>query len=513
MSPHVLNPSDDESQGSSTGNGASRHNMIDDRPQHSYRSMLQRHDDDELHHLVCVGFGPASLAIGVALHDALDAADGTLRTHAPKVRFLERQSSFHWHAGMLLPGAKMQISFMKDLATMRNPRSEFTFINYLHQKGRLVQFSNLGTFLPLRIEYEDYLKWCAAWFDDVVDYGHTVQSVQVGGTNARSGAAEHFVVTSMDDATGRTTSIKTKHVVIATGGRPNIPKSLPVHHPRIIHSSQYATSIDTMFPSGKQPRSVAVIGAGQSAAEVFNNIPDRFPGTRVKLLIRGATLRPSDDSPFVNEVFNPDRVDDIYAQDPKVRARAIALDKATNYSVVRLELLEHIYSMLYSYQIQYQSENDWPQQIIPHCNVSGATDTDIDGEPALRLEIEDSSAIYKPSHPSHHETLDVDLVVVASGYQRNAHEDILRPVRHLMSGGDDTAKLWTVARDYSLEFEHGRVSPDAGIWLQGCNETTHGLSDSLLSILANRGGEIVHSIFGQLSALNDTADRKIAHRL
>jgi L-ornithine N5-oxygenase len=32
--------------------------------------------------------------------------------------------------------------------------------------------------------------------------------------------------------------------------------------------------------------------------------------------------------------------------------------------------------------------------------------------------------------------------------------------------------------------------------LQGCNEKTHGLSDSLLSILAVRGGEMVESIFG-----------------
>jgi L-ornithine N5-oxygenase len=34
--------------------------------------------------------------------------------------------------------------------------------------------------------------------------------------------------------------------------------------------------------------------------------------------------------------------------------------------------------------------------------------------------------------------------------------------------------------------------------LQGCNESTHGLSDTLLSILATRGGEMVNSIFGPL---------------
>ena len=121
-------------------------------------SHLQRYPDNEVQDLVCVGFGPASLAIAVALHDALDKGELALGTSTPKVRFLERQQQFAWHAGMLLPGAKMQITFIKDMATLRNPRSEFTFLNYLHENNRLVSFTNLGTFLPHRIEYEDYMR-------------------------------------------------------------------------------------------------------------------------------------------------------------------------------------------------------------------------------------------------------------------------------------------------------------------------------------------------------------------
>ncbi|KFZ18580.1 hypothetical protein V501_01136 [Pseudogymnoascus sp. VKM F-4519 (FW-2642)] len=40
-----------------------------------------------------------------------------------------------------------------------------------------------------------------------------------------------------------------------------------------------------------------------------------------------------------------------------------------------------------------------------------------------------------------------------------------------------------------------KVADTAGVWLQGCNERTHGLSDTLLSILAVRSGELVRSIF------------------
>lgn len=192
----------------------------------------------------------------------------------------------------------MQITFMKDMATFRDPRSEFTFINYLHKKGRLVAFSNLGTFLPQRLEYEDYMRWCADHFSDVVDYSQTVRDVEVGSFNSKSGQVECFNVTSVDQRTGQEQRLKAKHVVIATGGQPNIPNCLPSSHPRIIHSSQYATHIHQIFPKGTQPRTVAVIGGGQSAAECWHDIPSRFPGTQSLLLLRGAALKPSDDSPL-----------------------------------------------------------------------------------------------------------------------------------------------------------------------------------------------------------------------
>jgi len=64
-------------------------------------SNLKPVDSDELHDMICVGFGPASLAIAVALHDALDDSQRShvlrsLHDRPPKVAFLERQSQFNW---------------------------------------------------------------------------------------------------------------------------------------------------------------------------------------------------------------------------------------------------------------------------------------------------------------------------------------------------------------------------------------------------------------------------------
>src|SRR5881398_3945816 len=51
--------------------------------------------------------------------------------------------------------------------------------------------------------------------------------------------------------------------------------------------------------------------------------------------------------PSVNEIFNPERVDKFYGMSADERKKRIATEKATNYSVVRLELIEEIYNDLY----------------------------------------------------------------------------------------------------------------------------------------------------------------------
>ncbi|KAI9659864.1 MAG: hypothetical protein M1821_001216 [Bathelium mastoideum] len=399
-------------------------------------SRLRSTKADELHDLICVGFGPASLAIAVALHDASDDATATkslpaLSGRSPKVAFLERQHQFAWHAGMILPGAKMQITFIKDLATLRNPKSEFTFLNYLHRKGRLVQFTNLGTFLPQRIEYEDYLRWCAGWFDEVVSYNQDVFEVNPRRSSTEGGTVDHFVVRSKDNASGTITERKAKHVVIAVGGKPNIPKPLPANHARIVHSAN------------------------------------------------------------VNEIFDPERVDTFYHQSSATRSHSIAQDRCTNYGVVRLELLESIYSDLYTQRLKYSEEDQWQHRILNYSLVTGCEDLP---DERVAVHIRDDRDHGKLNGAKVRDSiLTADVVVVATGYRRDAHEDLLKSTRHLLPDQDRSLQ---VGRDYRVKFPEGTVSNDAGIWLQGCNENSHGLSDTLLSVLATRGGDMVQSLFG-----------------
>jgi L-ornithine N5-oxygenase len=149
---------------------------------------------------------------------------------------------------------------------------------------------------------------------------------------------------------------------------------------------------------------------------------------------------------------------------------------------VRLNLLEHIYETLYTQRIRYgnspQAEEQWPHRILPYRCVVDVQDSPVIKQ-GLRLHVRDQSPLYfsdVPGASERQEILDVDAVFVATGYQRDLHETLLRDSRHLMPGGDLKDAKWTVGRDYRVNFVDKAVSRNAGVWLQGCCETTHGVS-------------------------------------
>jgi L-ornithine N5-oxygenase len=242
--------------------------------------------------ILCIGFGPAALAIAIAIRE---------RGLADKnVLFLERQAEFGWHTGMLLPGTKMQISFMKDLATMRNPQSYFTFANYLHKHDRLANFINLSTHTPFREEFNDYMKWCASHFGDWVQFNQEVVKVTPVKTNAPNQAVESFNVTARDVKSSSTRHLYAKHVIVANGGEMSVPDGLrsPQFNGQIIHSSQYLNTVPRQFKYENAKYRFAVVGGGQSAVEIAEDLQSRYPNSRVALIFRDSALRPSDDSPL-----------------------------------------------------------------------------------------------------------------------------------------------------------------------------------------------------------------------
>lgn len=125
-----------------------------------------------VHDLIGIGFGPSNLALAIALQER-GSVQGEL-----DVLFLDKQADYRWHGNTLVTQSELQISFLKDLVTLRNPTSPYSFVNYLKHHGRLVDFINLGTFYPCRMEFNDYLRWVAGHFTEQSRYGEEVLRIE-----------------------------------------------------------------------------------------------------------------------------------------------------------------------------------------------------------------------------------------------------------------------------------------------------------------------------------------------
>ena len=114
-------------------------------------------------------------------------------------------------------------------------------------------------------------------------------------------------------------------------------------------------------------------------------------------------------------MFDPDRTDQVFRQDALSRAESLATDKATNYGVVRLELIQKICSAMYMYRAKGLREPEWPHQLLTNRVLTNMTESQNGtGQTSFRLQMQNHSDALLGKQPRMEE-LDVDLVIVACG--------------------------------------------------------------------------------------------------
>ena len=192
----------------------------------------------------------------------------------------------------------------------------------------------------------------------------------------------------------------------------------------------------------------------------------------------------------VNCVFNPEFVDNMFPKTAKYRHNLLTEARATNYGVVRLELIEQLYERMYDQRRELGTdETTWPHRILGGRQIT-SIDTSSD---TLRIKVQEVPDSEADCAASSEMTIEADLVVAATGYQRDAHVNMLQGAWDLLPkaapGGvtfDKGINGWNVeteqgerkiavGRDYKVKFSDGAVADDSGVWLQGCCEGTHGV--------------------------------------
>lgn len=253
-------------------------------------------DPHRPHDLVGIGIGPFNLSLAALAHGL-----PTPLTTA----FYEQRPAFHWHPGLLIDGATLQVPFLADLVTLADPTNPWSFLNYQRTQDRLFPFYFAERFHIHRTEYDAYCRWVSDQLP-ALHFSHQVDAIR---WNPR---AAHFEVDYTQlDALGEATSLgraHTRHIALGIGTEPHIPEPLkPLTDAAtvpVIHSADYLHHRDRLLDADH----ITVIGSGQSGAEIFLDLLRARPAGHEKLhwLARTPAFAPMEYSKLGLEHFTPD---------------------------------------------------------------------------------------------------------------------------------------------------------------------------------------------------------------
>lgn len=412
----------------------------------------------QLYDLVGIGFGPSNIALAISLEEA---------NYQGKVLFLERNSSSLWQEGMLLDGSDIQNNPLRDLITPVNPRSMYTFVNYLHQTGRFWRYLNLGTHYPLRKDFFGYVSWVASQMPNV-QYDTEIRDIHVERANGES-------LWRITDTRGNTYGAR--RLVLGTGRKlhiPDIPGLQECEH--IVHLTQYLPAVRKL-PRGAN---VAVLGGSQSAVEIALDLLNREIGS-VIAIHRSYSYRLKDTSPFSDEVYFPEFTDYYHALPPEKRSLMDAQVRQTNYSSADGDVIGQLYLKM------YEDELDGKQRVFVFRNHI------IDKIHYDRGVVLDLKDIYTGSR----DRVSADLLVLATGFLdigRNGRDGLPALLTNVAESFSWTGGYLDVERDYRVRYrEDSQTMPD--LYMNGLCESSHGLGDAgSFSLVSVRARDIFTSI-------------------
>lgn len=398
---------------------------------------------------VGVGIGPFNLSAAALLHPHREL----------RAVFLERAPELRWHPGLMLPDATIQVSFLKDLVTLADPTSPFSFLAFLHAHRRLYRFINCGFPRVSRREFEQYLRWVADELPSL-RFGCAAEEVRLEGN--------HLVV----EAGGAL--LRTGAVVLGTGLTPRVPECASPHlGPTVFHGYRFLDHVETV--AGLR---VAVVGGGQTGAEVVEHLLGGASGrpASVSWVSRRPNFLPLDESPFTNEMFTPAYADHFFALDGAERARLLEEQKLASDGV-SAELLERIYRRIY--QMEFVEGRPGGCTLHPGREMVGL-------DPCGG----GWSLVLSPGAGGAAEVVHADRVVLCTGADYRI-PPCLAPLEARIS---HSAHQLAVREDFSIQWD---APAGARIYVQNAARHRRGVAEPNLSLMAWRSAVIVNSLAGR----------------
>ena len=401
----------------------------------------------QVYDVIGIGVGPSNLGLAALLEKVPEVS----------ALFLEKRKEFSWHEDSTLPNAQLQTSHLKDLVTMVDPTSRFTFLNYLVRNRLIYAFANRRVKNIYRKEFCRYFEWVARTLPNI-RFSSEVQTISFAG--------DHFAINTAGSM------FLASNIVLGAGIAPNLPSGVTLSA-TVFHSSTYAAWDKADFIR----RRVIVVGGGQSGAEIVDDLCSGS-GNALPAEINWITGRqnffPLQDCSFSNEVYTPNYSRYFHGLPSDVRQKKNGIYAYTSDGITE-ELSNSIYNKIY--YLKFVCRVDCRFSLLPHRRV-------------LALETrrgEHRLSVFDLDTEGRSEVTG-DIVILATGY-REGNSLLLGDIFPKIGSLDDL----TIRHDYSVDWPH----PRNRIFIQNGCKGHFGLADPNLSLSSWRNAVIINALAGR----------------
>ncbi len=398
--------------------------------------------------LAGIGAGPFNLAVAALLHE-----------QPLQSRFFEARPEFAWHPGLMLPGALLQTSYLKDLVTPVDPTNPHSFLNYLVSHQRFYDFMNAEQAAISRQEFADYLAWVAGRLPNLAMNSPVEQVEDMG---------DHFRLQVNGE------SVRARNLCVAGGKQPYIPDCCkPLLSDHCFHALGIAhRDLDL------RGRRVAVIGGGQTGAEIVQNLLNDHWGRAEKVLwiSRRSNYLPLDETPFTNDWFTPDYVDH-FRQLPAARRAQIVAEQKLASDGISPSTLKALYQQFY--RIRHLDNDANRVALLPNRELQSLVHSSGYGL-TLRNAFNDDLEYHR-----------ADVVILCTGLEESL-PDCMNELRRRLHRDEAGRLLLNGAFSARLDAANGRR-----IYLLNVGRHSHGISEPQLSLSAWRAACVVNDLTGK----------------
>ncbi|KGP72740.1 lysine N(6)-hydroxylase/L-ornithine N(5)-oxygenase family protein [Pontibacillus yanchengensis] len=413
-----------------------------------------------MYDIIGVGIGPFNLSLAALLEDQ------------PEINalFFEQTETFNWHPGMLIEGTVMQVPFIADLVTMADPKSKYTFLNYVNEHERMYQFYFLQRLDIPRREYNDYCQWVANDINSC-KFGSKVEDIR----HSEEGE-DHYIIDIMNVESGEQERYRSKHIVMGTGSVPTMPQSFQdLPNEDVFHTAEFLSHQERC----RRAKSISVIGSGQSAAETFRELLKEQCefGYRLDWITRSG-FASMEESKLSLEHFSPDYVDYFY-QLPQKQKEEVFASQDLFYKGISNHTITDIYNLLYENSIGTNEVNVSLRVLSEVENIRRKED-------GISYEINCLHTEKKERF-----TLDSEVVIAATGYKPYVPE-FIHNLTSLLRW--DEEGRYKVLGDYRLD-KTKETSNE--IYVHSGISHTHGVGSTNLGLAVHRNKVIINHLMGR----------------